>query len=82
MTDITIPPDADEDQARRLIEDHVEIGDVVEIRSEERTEDHPVDVTGEVTGIEPGYVEIDGRPVGEGSVRYDQIHTVGKIESE
>lgn len=82
MTDLSIPPDADTDRIKALVQDHLEIGDTVEVRSEERTEDHQTAVTGELTGFEPGYLEIDGQPLGEGSVRYDEIHTVGKLESQ
>ncbi|QLK26610.1 hypothetical protein HYG81_03050 [Natrinema zhouii] len=81
MTDLTIPPDADTDRIKALVQDHVEIGDTVEVRSEERTEDHQTAVTGEVTGIEPGHLEIDGQSLNNGSVRYDEIHTVSTIES-
>ncbi|ELY66833.1 hypothetical protein [Natrinema versiforme] len=81
MTNIEIPPDADADRRRALVQEHLEIGDIVEVRSDERTEDHETDVTGELTSFEPGYLEIDGKPLDEGSVRYDEIHTVGKIES-
>ncbi|WP_222918495.1 hypothetical protein [Natrinema sp. SYSU A 869] len=81
MTDLTIPPDADTEQTKALVQDHFEIGETIEVRSEERTEDHQTDITGELTDFEPGYLEIDGQPLGEGSVRYDEIHTVSKIES-
>ncbi|OLZ40540.1 hypothetical protein A6E15_05840 [Natrinema saccharevitans] len=80
MTDLTIPADAGTDRIKTLVQDHLEIGDTVEVRDAERTEDHGTDVVGEVTGFEPGYLEIDGRSLDEGSVRYDEIHTVGKIE--
>ncbi|MGQ3413539.1 hypothetical protein [Natrinema versiforme] len=82
MTNLKIPPDADTERTKALVREHLEIGDIVEVRSEERTEDHETDVTGELTSFEPGYLEIDGQPLGEGSVRYDEIQTVGKIESE
>ncbi len=80
MTDLTIPSDADADRTKALLQDHFEIGDTVEVRDAERTEGHQTDVVGEVTGFESGYLEIDGRALGEGSVRYDDIGTVGKIE--
>ncbi|MDS0474982.1 hypothetical protein [Natrinema sp. 1APR25-10V2] len=81
MTDLTIPPDADERRAAELVQSHVEIGDTVEIRNAERTEDHQLDVTGEVTGFEPEYVELDGQSLDDKGVRYDEIHTVSRIES-
>ncbi len=81
MTDLTIPPDADERRAAELVQSHVEIGDTVEIRNAERTEDHQLDVTGEVTGFEPEYVELDGQSSDDKTVRYDEIHTVSRIES-
>ncbi|WP_408958089.1 hypothetical protein [Natrinema sp. 74] len=81
MTDLTIPPDADERRAAELVQSHVEIGDTVEIRNSERTEDHQLDVTGEVTGLEADYVEIDGQSPADKGVRYDEIHTVSRIES-
>ncbi|SEP79802.1 hypothetical protein [Natrinema salaciae] len=82
MTDLTIPPDADVDRTKALVREHLEIGDTVEVRSEDRTEDHQTDVVGELTGFEPGYLEIDGQSLEEGSVRYDQIHTIARITSE
>ncbi|TYL39185.1 hypothetical protein CV102_07825 [Natronococcus pandeyae] len=82
MTQLTIPPDADEERATKLVQEHVEIGDVVEVRNQERTEGDAFDVTGTVTGVEPGYLELDERPPAEGSVRYDEIHTITKIDSE
>ena len=42
MSDLTVPPDADETRIKALVHDHVEIGDTVEIRSEERTGDRMV----------------------------------------
>ncbi|QLG48048.1 hypothetical protein [Natrinema halophilum] len=82
MTDLTIPPDTDEKRAAELVQSHVDIGDVVEVRNEERTEDHQLDVTGEVTGLETTYLEIDGNPPENGSVPYTRIHTVSRIETE
>ncbi|WP_254764630.1 hypothetical protein [Natrinema marinum] len=81
MTDLTIPPDVDERRAAELVQSHVELGDTVEIRNEERTEDHQLDVTGEVTGFEADYVELDGQSPENKGVRYDEIHTVSRIES-
>ncbi|MDF9746831.1 hypothetical protein [Natrinema salsiterrestre] len=82
MTHLTIPTDADTNRTEALVREHLEIGDFVEVRSEERTEDHLTDATGEVTGFEAGYLELDEQPPGEGSVRYDEIHTVDRIEDE
>lgn len=81
MTDLTIPADADANRAKALVEEHIEIGDIVTVRDAERTEDHQMDITGEVTGFESDYLEIDGNSPGEGGVRYDEIQTVGQIES-
>ena len=79
MTELTIPPDADEDRAAELVRDHVAVGDVVQVWERDRTDDGDHDVTGEVTGIEPGYLELDGQSLEEGSVRYDEIGTVIKV---
>lgn len=81
MTELTIPPDADEKRATELVQEFVSIGDVVEIRDQNRTEGDTIHVTGTVTGLESGYLEIDEQPPSEGSVRYDSIHTVSKVES-
>ncbi|WP_306052361.1 hypothetical protein [Natronococcus wangiae] len=82
MSQLTIPPDAGEERASELVREHVEIGDVVEIRNEKRTEEDAFDVKGTVTSVEPGYLELDEKPPTEGSVRYDEIHTITKIESK
>lgn len=79
MTELTIPPDASDERAAALVSDHVDVGDVVEVWERDRTGGDDPEVTGEVTGIEPGYLELDGRPLGEGSVRYDRIGTVIKV---
>lgn len=81
MTELTIPRDASTDEASRLVEEHVTVGDTVEVREADRTGADDVSATGEVTGIEPGYLELDGRSPGEGSPRYDQIRTVIRIET-
>ncbi len=81
MTDLMVPSDADTKRIKTLVQDHVELGDTVEVRSEERTEDRMTNVTGEVTGIGPDYLELDGRSLDEGSVRYDEIHSVSILES-
>lgn len=83
MSQLTIPPDADQERATELVREHVEVGDAVEVRSQEWADpDQGFDIEGTVTGLEPGYLEIDERPVGEGSVRYDEIHTVSKVKSK
>ncbi|RQG90041.1 hypothetical protein EA462_08555 [Natrarchaeobius halalkaliphilus] len=81
MTELTIPPEADQKRAAKLIQEHVDVGDTVEIREAERTGSDSPTITGEVTGIDPGYLELDGQPLTEGSVRYDEIHTVTRLES-
>ena len=81
MTDLTIPADADAAEARALIQDNIQVGETVKVRNAERTEDHQIDVTAEVTSFEPEYIEIDDQPLGEGSVRYDDIQTIAKVES-
>ena len=82
MSQLTIPPDAGEGRATKLVQEHVEIGDVVEVQSAEQADpEQDFDIQGTVTGLEPGYLEIDEQPVDQGSVRYDEIHTVTKIDS-
>lgn len=81
MTELQIPADADEREAMELVDDLVDIGDVVEIESYAMTGDERTHLTGEVTGShdpdsEPAYLEIDGQPVGEGSIPYEEIETV------
>ncbi|ELY49333.1 hypothetical protein [Natronolimnohabitans innermongolicus] len=80
MTDLTIPRDANEEDAEKLVREHVEIGDTVQIWERERTDDGDHDVVGEVTGIEAGYLELDGQSPESGSVRYDEIDTVIRVE--
>ncbi|THE63971.1 hypothetical protein D8Y22_15295 [Salinadaptatus halalkaliphilus] len=81
MTELTIPPDADEQQATRLVQDHVEIGDTVEIREAERTGGDDPEITGTVTGVEAGYLELDDEPLDGKSVRYDELQTISRVES-
>ncbi|WP_049921266.1 hypothetical protein [Halopiger djelfimassiliensis] len=81
MTELTIPSEADAGRAAELVSDHIEIGDTVEVREADRTGGEEHTLTGEVTGLEPGYLELDGQPLDEGSIRYDEIHTVTRIES-
>ncbi|WP_121741124.1 hypothetical protein [Natronorubrum halophilum] len=80
MTELTVPPDASEDRAAELVRDHVTVGDVVQIWGRERTGGDDPELTGEVTGFEPAYLELDGRSLTEGSVRYDEIETVSRVE--
>ncbi|MFU8869776.1 hypothetical protein [Natronococcus sp.] len=83
MTELTIPPDADEERAAQLVREHVEVGDVVEVQSKEWADDsQDFDIEGTVTGVEPAYLELDDQPVDEGSVRYDEIHTVIRVDAE
>ena len=81
MTELTIPPDATEERASKLVREHVDVGDVVQIWEADRTGSDDPEHHGEVTGLEPGYLELDGRPVDEGSIRYDQIHSLIRVES-
>jgi hypothetical protein len=82
MAELEIPPDADEERATKLVQEHVEIGDVVEVQSKEWADDsQDFDIEGTVTGVEPGYLELDEQPVDEGSVRYDEIHTITRVDS-
>ena len=76
MSELTIPDEADEPETRELVRKHVAVGDEVQIGNNERGGGSRIDVTGEVTGIESGYVELDGHPPEGKSVRYDQIGTV------
>ncbi|SDR14616.1 hypothetical protein [Natronobacterium texcoconense] len=82
MTQLTIPPEVDDQEAAKLVRDHIEVGDTVEVRESDRTGSDDVATTGKVTSIGPGYLELDGNPPTEGSPRYDEIHTVVKLESE
>ncbi|OVE86403.1 hypothetical protein [Natronolimnobius baerhuensis] len=82
MTELEIPPDATEDRATALVTEHVAVGDVVEVWEADRTDASDPDRTGEVTGLEPGYLELDGKSLGEGSVRYTEIHSLIKLKDE
>jgi len=61
MTERTVPSDADTKRTKALVQDHVDIGDTIEVRNEERTGDRMIAVTGEVTGLE-SELAVDGRP--------------------
>lgn len=80
MTELTVPRDADEERTAALVREHVEIGDVVQIWERDRTDADDPEITGEVTGVETGYLELDDQPLEEGSVRYDEIGTVIRVE--
>ena len=81
MTELTVPRDVDQERAAELVSQHVSVGDVVEVWERDRTDADDPEHDGEVTGIETGYLELDGQPPGDGSVRYDQIGTVVKVEN-
>lgn len=76
MSELTIPDGADEPETRELVCEFVNVGDEVTIGNEERGGDSKLEVTGEVTGIESGHVELDGQSLSARGVRYDQIETV------
>ncbi|ELZ05626.1 hypothetical protein C482_01901 [Natrialba chahannaoensis JCM 10990] len=82
MTELTIPRDAGTEEASALVKEHVAVGDKVEIREADRTGGDDVAMTGEVTGIEPGYLELDGQSPKNGSPRYDEIRTVTRVDAE
>lgn len=82
MTELTIPPDADQQRAGKLVRDHVDVGDVVRVREAERTGGDDPGVTGEVTSVEAGQLEIDGEGADGRGFRFDRIHTVTRVESE
>ncbi len=87
MTELQIPPEADEREAMELVDDLVDIGDVVEVESYAMTGEERIEVTGEITGShdpdsEPAYLEIDGQPVGEGSIPYEEIELVIRREDQ
>lgn len=82
MTELTIPSDADQQRTARLVRDHVDVGDVVRVREAERTTGEDPGVTGEVTSVEPGQLELDGEGADRKGFRYDRIHTVTRVESE
>ncbi|GAB3665949.1 hypothetical protein [Halopiger thermotolerans] len=80
MTDLTIPPDADDERAKALVQEYVDVGDVVQVWEADRTGSDDPEHEGEVTGLEPGYLELDGQPLDEGSIRYDKIHSLIRLE--
>lgn len=81
MTELEIPPDASEGRAAKLVQEHVSVGDIVEVWEADRTDASDADRTGKVTGIEPGYLELDGHDLSEGSVRYDEIRTLIRVKN-
>ncbi|MCU4925411.1 hypothetical protein OB905_05330 [Halobacteria archaeon AArc-dxtr1] len=81
MTELTVPPKADEAEAGELIAEFVEYGDIVKVRSEATAADDRTVVEGEVTGLRtqesgPNYLELDERPLGAGSIAYSDIDTI------
>lgn len=83
MTELEIPPDVDEETASELVREFVDVGDEVEVWDAEMTrtdDDDRVRVEGAVTGFEPAYLELDNEPLDGKSVRYDEIHTVIRLE--
>lgn len=81
MTELSIPRDADEERAAALVREHVSVGDVIEVWERDRTDADDPEFTGEVTGIEPGYLELDGQSLEDESIRYDKIGTIIRVES-
>jgi hypothetical protein len=83
MSELEIPPDATEERATKLVQEHVSIGDVVEVQSAEQADPElDTDIEGTVTGVEHGYLELDEQPVNEGSIRYDEIHTITIVDAK
>ena len=81
MTELEMPPHADEQQVAELVAEHVAVGDEVQVWGADRTGGDDPERTGTVTGIEPGYLELDDEPLEGRSVRYDEIKTVSRVES-
>lgn len=81
MTELEIPPEVDERRAGELVREFVDIGDEVEVWDEDvtGTGDDRVRISGEVTGLEPAYLELDGEPLEGKSVRYTEIHTMTRL---
>ncbi len=82
MTELEIPPHLDQQQVAELVDEHVDVGDEVQIWEAERTGGDAPERTGTVTGIEPGYLELDDEPLEGPSVRYDEIKTVIRVNAE
>lgn len=86
MPELEIPAEASTREAKELIEEFVDVGDIVEVRSYEMTGGQRTEVTGEITAYrdprsEPAYLEIDEQPLGEGSVAFDDIELVVRERS-
>ncbi|WP_254863571.1 hypothetical protein [Halovivax gelatinilyticus] len=83
MTELEIPPEADESTAYDLITEFIDEGAVVDVQSRQTTDEvgeTPDDVRGTITGFQHGYLEIDGEsPDGKG-VRYDEVHLLTRVE--
>ncbi|SEH15669.1 hypothetical protein SAMN04487967_2186 [Natronorubrum sediminis] len=82
MTELTVPPDADEERTADLVREHVSVGDTVEIWGRERTDADDPEHSGVVTGFETGYLELEGDSPEEKSVRYDEIDTVIRAQTD
>ena len=83
MTELTVPPTADPEKVESLVREFLEVGDEVEIRGDEMT-DERLHTSGEVTGFvdrpgEAAYLEIDGAPLGRGSILYDDVESIIKV---
>lgn len=83
VTELEIPSDADAQRAQSLIEDFVDVGAAVEVRSRTRTDAgaDPTDVRGTITGFEHGYLELDGDSPESTSVRYDEVDLLTRLET-
>ena len=84
MTELEVPPETDDQTISELVREFVDLGDEVEVWEAERTTTGggpPVLARGVVTGFETGYLEIDGEPLNGESVRYEQIHTMSRVDS-
>lgn len=82
MTDVTVPIDAGEKQARKLLREHLEVGEEVLVRNQETAAGDRIEERGEVTGFEPAYLELDGQPLTGKSISYEQVHIVTKLEAD
>ncbi|WP_247729262.1 hypothetical protein [Halovivax limisalsi] len=84
MTELEIPSEADAQRAQSLLEDFVDVGAAVEVRSGTRTDtvgETPTDVRGTITAFEHGYLELDGDSPESTSVRYDEIDLVTRLDT-
>ncbi|MFC3958570.1 hypothetical protein [Halovivax cerinus] len=85
MTELEIPPGSDAETTISLVREFTDVGAIVRVQTRPSSgdrSDEGTGIEGEVTGFEPGYLELDGEgPQGNG-IRWDALSILTRIESQ